>query len=723
MNKPPMEANHSVWVPSGLEGLLWRWSGVALAIYWPALALATHWPRLDLPNPSVGLVGLDKLLHVVSFALLALLLAYVAMAARPTRRKSGVWMALCIATVYAIADEMTQHVFERTTSWNDLVADLIGIAGTGIVIWRLQSTRPGWTTDVITAQAANEPPDDDPTNHPSAFVGHALLVGAVTGLSRLLGLVRDAVLAACFGMTTVTDAFWVGFVVPNLFRRLFGEGALTAALIPVYTDLLHRDRVTAQRLISLCVAILAAVLGLLTLIGELLLAQLSAGPWSSDTLLAIRLTMIMLPYMPLVCLVALLGGVLQVHRRFGPPAAAPILLNMAMIGATVIATASSVAPSDLRQAIRIVAFSVVLAGLMQLGWQAWAVARCGVWTIRFKGAGGALGSVAVMMVPTVLGMAAFQVNTLFDSLIAWGLSPKSGGPKTLDWLGWSVDFPVRIGAVTGVQYAQRLYQFPMGVFGIALATAIFPALAGAAAARQVKTHRLAVPSGDRPGHNDDRDGTLGPFHQIVQLGLRLAMFVGLPASVGLILVRVPLSRVIFERGAFALEDSVRVANILAGYASAVWAYTMIHVLTRAFYALKDARTPLWISGVAMSVNLILNLVLVWPLGAAALAWSTAICAVGQTVLLLLAIRRHVGAIMDSGVWWAWARSAFITAVMAAVLTPVTLAYQPAALSYTATAVQLLVLVTLGITIVLVGARLMGARELNWLMNPKKVSAD
>ena len=180
-------------------------------------------------------------------------------------------------------------------------------------------------------------------------------------MSRLLGLARDAVLAACFGMTTLADAFWIGFLVPNLFRRLFGEGALTAAFIPVYTDWRQKDPVVARRLASLCVGLLLVVLSVVTLVGEAVLASLSDQPWSADTHLAIRLTMIMLPYMPMICVAALLGGILQVHGRFGPPAAAPIVLNLVMIGAALWATSeTSPGQTDSHSAITIVAMSVLV---------------------------------------------------------------------------------------------------------------------------------------------------------------------------------------------------------------------------------------------------------------------------------------------------------------------------------------------------------------------------
>ena len=193
------------------------------------------------------------------------------------------------------------------------------------------------------------------------------------------------------------------------------------------------------------------------------------------------------------------------------------------------------------------------------------------------------------------------------------------------------------------------------------------------------------------------------------------MFIGLPASVGLILVRVPLTRLIFERYQFTGEDSTRVAWILAGYASAVWAYSMTHVVTRAFHAVRDAATPLRISLGMVGVNLVLNLTLVWPMGAAGLAWSTAICAVGQVVALLAAVRRHAPGPIDRAVTISWLRTALLTGVMAAILWPIGMVYDPTQLSRAGCAGVLTGMVMLGLAVVAGGAKVSGARELDWLV--------
>lgn len=699
-----------------IEQQLLRWARPALVVYWPFLAYSTHGKKIDqaIPNPSLIWFNLDKLLHAGAFAFLALLLIYARITGRTVRANQSVIAGAIVAAIYAALDELTQDWFGRTVSVKDLYADLVGIAAVSLLAW--PSSSQSKTSDGLDNAQASEAnvssaPNDD---HPTTFVGHTMRVSILTFLSRLLGLVRDAVLAACFGMTALADAFWIGFLVPNLFRRLFGEGALTAAFIPVYTDWRHKDPVIARRLASLCTGLLLVVLSSVTLIGEVVLAALSSGQWSPDTHLALRLMMIMLPYMPMICVAALLGGILQVHGKFGPPAAAPIVLNLVMIGAALWATPGSVTNNgDLRSAITIVAYSVLLAGLVQLIWQAWAVMRCERFTSHVAGAGGAVWSILTTMLPMLLGLAVFQINTLFDSLIAWGLSPKTDGPAMLSLLGWEMPYPVEPGAVTGLQFAQRLYQFPLGVFGIALATAIFPALSRAASAASTS------PNDTSPADLSESNSK-SSFRTILQHGLRLTVFVGLPASVGLILVGLPLARVIFERHQFTIEDAVRVGTILACYASAVWAYSMTHVLTRAFYALKDPRTPLKVTTAMVGVNLVLNLILVWHLGAAALALSTALCAMIQAVLLLRAIRRYVDAPVDSAVWRGWAKSVLLTVIMAAVLVPMTRFDDYSELSLRGSAIQLFVMVTIGIAIIFGGAKLLKADELGWLVKRRTI---
>lgn len=565
------------------------------------------------------------------------------------------------------------------------------------------------------AYAADVPPTGPHANPEgqdasSRFVGHAVLVSALTLLSRLTGLARDAVLAAAFGLSTVADAFFIGFLVPNLFRRLFGEGALTAAFIPNYTELRERDPLLARRFASLVLTLLTVLLLAITGVAELGLwwAASTMDPASTGkTALALHYTRIMLPYMPLICLVALAGGVLQVHKRFGPPAAAPLVLNAVIIAATLFATrgfSASGVPG--KQVGTAVALGVLIAGVLQLAWQLIVMHRtCGL-TRCFAGVGPQVRTMLIMMGPMVLGLAVFQINAFMDALIAFFFAPPEGAPpgSVVSLLGWSFEAPLRNGDVAALQWSQRLYQFPLGVFGIAIATAIFPALSAAAA--KMTNNDNAEPS--------DSPAASAEFAAILRQGLRLTVFIGLPASVGLLLVRVPLARVVYERGAFGLDDALRVATILAGYATSVWAYSMMHTVTRAFYALKDATTPLKVGLSMVALNLTLNLTLIWPLGAAGLAWSTAVSAMLQVAILVLLIRRRVPGPVDRTVVRSWARTALASGVMAGVLWPVLWWLDPAGQSRGASAALLLGATAAGAAIVLAVAKVAGAEELQWL---------
>jgi len=628
--------------------------------------------------------NMDKVAHfVVPMGLL-----WLAIAARLAGRRRRQFSALlAVALVVAIAPiiEYAQTLTGRQFSVDDVLAHLLGTA-LGLI---------GWVGVSIVRRLNRRPADDHTIT--DRFVGHAMLVSALTLLSRVTGLVRDAVLGAAFGLSPVLGAFTIGFLVPNLFRRLFGEGALTAAFIPRYTELLKQDRRLAKRLATLCIALLLVVTASLVLLGELLLAALQgARDWSGESTLAIRLTMLMLPYMPMICLVALIGGILQVHGRFGPPAAAPIILNLTMILAVLFATAGVDGQQFGEQVIHIVAVSVLLAGLMQLLYQVIAMLRVESFTLRLGGAWRAMRPVLAMMLPMLFGLAVFQINAFADTLIAYAFAPPEARlHDTFTLLGREWSYPIADrGAAAALAFAQRLYQFPLGVFGIALATAIFPALSRTAA---------------------QRDGDADAFRNTFQHGLRLAMFIGLPASVGLVFVRLPLARLIFQYGDFDLPACQRVATILAGYACGVWAYSVTHVITRAFYANQDAMTPLKVSLVMVAFNLTLNLTLIWPLSTAGLAWSTAISAAIQVVILLMVIRRHIDAPVNRDVLLGWGKTLLLTVVMGACLVPFVLQVNTGEMGRAMSAMRLGAMVLVGAAVFTAGAWLLKCDELRWLI--------
>lgn len=533
------------------------------------------------------------------------------------------------------------------------------------------------------------------------FEHHARTVTLLTFGSRVTGLLRDAALSRVFGVSAITDAFWFAFLIPNLFRRLFGEGALSAAFLPVYSQLDRDDPTTARRLATLTIALMVAALGGVTLLGELILLVLSM--FAGHDHLALRLMMVMLPYMPLVCIVAILGAMLQVHGRFGPTAAAPVLLNLFIVGAAV-----GIRIVDQTTHVTIVSGSVLLAGVLQVIWSALALRGRDWWTGLYAARSAWPHMVRVLKQawPMFIGLGVLQVNTFVDGLIA--SYPSTFGPTILGY-----DFPLDQGALTALNNAQRLYEFPLGVFGIAVATAIFPALARVASRKDPDGRHV--------------QGDHHAFTDILRRGLRLVVYIGLPASVGLILVRVPLTAAILQGKNFTAADTQRVAFVLMGYAPAIWAYSATHVLTRAFYARGDSMTPVKTAVCMVGLNFALNVSLIWtPLKEAGLAWSTAIAAIVQVFILLRLTRRYASHVVDRTVVMSWLRSVIVAMTMgAAVWLSMTLITPPASMigTWRWAVIQLAYAVPLGMGTVWIVSILLRMPEMWWAMGKSATNAE
>ncbi|QOJ00390.1 MAG: murein biosynthesis integral membrane protein MurJ [Phycisphaeraceae bacterium] len=468
-----------------------------------------------------------------------------------------------------------------------------------------------------------------------AFAAAVRVVSGLTLVSRFAGLARETLVARVLGDSAIGSAFAAAFLIPNLFRRLFGEGALSAAFIPEYVRLLRDDPPQASRLASAVLATLGVVtLGLVALAEIVLGAVLLAGTPSDDARTSIALTMVMLPLMPMVCGTAILGGMLQAHGRYAPPAAAPIILNLFMIAACLV---SFLVPDAGRAwTAHAVAWGAVASGVAQLAWSLAALRGRTRWTTRLAGVRPAARTVLTRFMPVVVGMGALQLSTLGDALIA--MWPTWIGPTMFGR-------PVPLDGASNIilSTASRFYQFPLGVFGIAVATAVFPLLARAA----------------HDGPN---------FASVLHRGLRVAMFIGLPASVGLVLVADDLTNVLLAGGehAFSREGVARATAVLIGFAPAVWAYSLNNVLTRAFYARGDTATPMRVSIAVVVLNVGLNLALIWPLREAGLAWATTIGACVQFAALAWLCSRHLGIdAVDPGVLRGFLGIAASTAAMAA----------------------------------------------------------
>jgi putative peptidoglycan lipid II flippase len=495
-----------------------------------------------------------------------------------------------------------------------------------------------------------------------SFLSHAKLIAAITFVSRLLGYAREKAAAHFFGPSALWDAFVYAFTIPNLFRKLLGEGALSQAFIPLYAKAVkadsspspvapeegrdegqtpkplaaHRDRgpESAADFATASVNLLMLLTTLVTLAGEALLFSLLLLPgWSDASRLAILLTALMLPYVTLVCGAAFLSGILQVHKRFAAPAATAIVLNLMQI----IAMALLAWRYDLRTeegqriAIWWLAACVLASGFAQVAILLPGLYVCGFrfrlvrnfWTPRVK-------QMLKLSIPVAIGAGVLQIGVLMDRQISFMLAAREGDP-TFTLLGYEIAYPFEAGVVTRLNWAQFMYQFPLGVFAIAIATAIFPKLSEDAGG----SRELRVASREGP--------SLAMFRDTLRRGIEAALFIGLPASAGMVVVAMPATRLLFEGGETTLAHAKWIALSTAIYSAAIWAFSVQQILNRGYYALHDAKTPL----IWTTINLLLNLVIEIPLaftslGESAMAVGTLGSFAIQTTFMTALLCRRVG---------------------------------------------------------------------------------
>ncbi len=470
------------------------------------------------------------------------------------------------------------------------------------------------------------------------------MVGALTLASRVLGMLRDMAMAALFGLAGggVMDALAIALWVPNFFRRLFGEGTLAASYLPVLTETLQRDRKTAWKLVSVSFVWLALVLAVLVLAGEALcVAVMAYGNASPRGSLVAGLMATLLPYAVLVCLTAHVAATLHALSHFAAPALAPVVLNILWLAAIGF-VAPGFAPDKRAQAYALAA-CIVAAGLVQLGMQIPPLWRRGFrFDYDWRRGRETFLRVIHRLGPMLFGLTVTQLNTLADVLLAWGFSAPRGATVWLPWSGTRVAYPMELGAPAAVYYGERLYQFPVGILGIAVATVIFPALSRHAA--RGDSRRIA------------RD---------LSLGLRLVLFLSVPASVGLLLLADPLARLLFEHGEFTPRDTSRTARMISGYAIGVWAFCALPMLIRGFYALGEWRTPVRVGMGIVGLNLILSGLLMWPLAANGLAVSTSLAACAHAMVLAWMFSRGAARLPWRGLSRTLRQTAMATAAMSA----------------------------------------------------------
>lgn len=441
------------------------------------------------------------------------------------------------------------------------------------------------------------------------------VVSLYTLLSRVMGLARDIIMAGLFGAGPVMDAFSVAFRVPNLTRRLFGEGALTTAYLPVFLrEWQNSDRDATNRLSTAMFLVMGIVLLVIMIAADLLLALAYFGlPVGPDGRLLIALTVEMLPFAVLTCLMAQLSAILHSMQRFAWPAFAPVFLNIVWI-----TTALIVARLTESQLVRIhvIAASVVISGFVQLGVVGAVTWQTGIrYSANWRAAMPQVREVFRTMMPIIMVTWVVQLNTVFDSLLAWGLSAPAGSVKSEGDFVW----PLETGTASALYFAQRMYQFPLGVFGVALATVLFPLLSKHA-----------------------ERGELDQVSRDLTYGMRLVIAIGVPASMGLGLLCEPIAVLFFERGAFTSEDALLTARCIAAYGAGVWAYIGVSIIQRGFFALGDRQRPMSVGLLAVVINVVLNLSLIWFLAGMGLAVATAIASSVQFIATVWVYQKHNG---------------------------------------------------------------------------------
>jgi len=422
----------------------------------------------------------------------------------------------------------------------------------------------------------------------------------MTLLSRITGLLRDMIFAKMIGAGSgiAADAFYVAFRIPNFLRRIFGEGAFSQAFVPVFSEYKTRsDAKLTQEFLDYVAGILSLVLILVTLVVTLiapLVVMILAPGFLADPAkynLTVQVLRIMFPYLLFISLVSMAGGILNTYGRFGVPAFTPVLLNLSLIGA-----ALWLAPR-MAQPVTGLAWGVFIAGVAQLLFQLPSLHRLHLLPrprVNFKHEG--VRRMFGLMLPAVFSVSVAQINLLVNTLLA--------------------SFLVT-GSVSWLYYSDRLMEFPLGVFGVALATVILPSLSQkhAQASREEFSHTL-------------------------DWALRVTFIIAVPATVGLLVMSAPLLISLFQYGAFSAHDVEMTRYSLIAFVVGLPAFVLIKILAPGFYARQDMKTPVRIGIIAIVVNIVISLLLVFPLAHGGLALATSLAAMVNAGLLFQGLRRQ-----------------------------------------------------------------------------------
>ncbi len=450
------------------------------------------------------------------------------------------------------------------------------------------------------------------------------IVGSATLLSRIFGFVRDIVFAAFFGAGFHSDAFIAAFRIPNLLRRLFAEGTLIIAFIPVFTDYLKKGgkeeafNLARSALLALLI-ILSAVTVLGVILSPVIVKGIAYGFTDSPEKfeLTVLLTRIVFPYALFISFVALCMGILNALEHFAAPALAPVLLNLAMIASVFIGSFLS---SDPTFHVIGLAVGVLAGGILQLSLQVPFLIQKGF--SFFKSTvliHPGLKKIGKLMLPAILGAGVYQINILIGTFLG-SLLPE--------------------GSISYLYYADRLVQFPLGIFALSIATAVLPSLSRQAA-------------------DEDINGLKSTF----SYALKLIFYIMLPSMAGLIVLREPIVSVLFQRGAFGHEAARMTSDALLYYCVGIWATASVSVVVRVFYALHDSKTPVYIAIISIVSNIILSVILMKPMAHCGLALATSLASILNLALLVLMLRIKLGALGWRKIILSAGKSAFAALIM------------------------------------------------------------
>jgi len=423
-------------------------------------------------------------------------------------------------------------------------------------------------------------------------------VSSLTFISRVLGFLRDLVIARAFGAGVATDAFFVAFKLPNLLRRLFAEGAFSQAFVPILAEYKNRrGEQEARLLVDRVAAVLALALFVVTLIGVLaapLIIYVTAPGFAATPdkfRLTVDLLRITFPYIFFISLTALAGGILNTYSRYSVPAITPVLLNLSFIGFALWGAPYFDPP------VKALAWAVFAGGVAQLALQVPFLARLGLlprFRLDFRDAG--VRRVVRQMGPAVFGVSIGQVSLVINMIFA--------------------SFLVT-GSVSWLYYADRLMEFPVGLLGVALGTILLPSLSRHYANRSPRE-----------------------YSGLLDWGLRLTLLLATPAAVALALLAVPLVATLFHYGAFGAEDVFATRRAVIAYSVGLVGLVMVKVLAPGFYARQDIRTPVRIAVVTLALTQVMNFAFIWPLQHAGLALAIGLGACFNAAMLLRGLRRR-----------------------------------------------------------------------------------